>query len=235
MWDPQWPELCRRFTAIRYDARGFGDSGDPAADFHPHEDARAVLEAAGFASALVMGVSMGGADALDLAIAHPECVRALVAVSTTPGGTEPPPEFAEEYARIEELVEAGDLEAANEAEMRAWVDGPGQPPDRVDQAVRTWLGQENLELLRRHAGLGLEARSLDPPASARLREVSAPTLVVTGALDQPQVLNGSRALAEATGAHRVEFEDAAHFPNLERPGDFAAAVVPFLEEHAGAS
>jgi pimeloyl-ACP methyl ester carboxylesterase len=235
MWNPQWEALCARFTAIRYDARAFGESDDPGADFAPHEDARAVMAAAGFDSAAVMGVSMGGATALNLAIDHPECVRALVAVSTTPHGTEPPADFAAEYGRIEAMIDAEEFEDANEAEVRAWVDGPGQPAERVDPSVRSRLAKSNLELLRRQSPLKAEMRYPEPPASERLGDVTCPTLVVTGALDQPLVHSGSRALVEATGARQVEFARAAHFPNLESPLEFLGVVIPFLEEHAGSS
>jgi pimeloyl-ACP methyl ester carboxylesterase len=58
MWDPQWEGWSDRFTLIRYDQRGFGESDDPAGEFSLHGDALAVLDAADVDRARVVGASM---------------------------------------------------------------------------------------------------------------------------------------------------------------------------------
>src|SRR5688572_2462154 len=64
-WDPHWHTFTERFTTIRYDARGFGESADPDGPYSAHADALSVLRAAGHSSAAVLGVSMGAAVAID--------------------------------------------------------------------------------------------------------------------------------------------------------------------------
>ena len=86
MWDRQWERWRERFTLIRYDQRGFGDSDDPAGEYSLHGDALSVLDAAGAERAAIVGASMGGAAALDLTLAAPDRVWALVAVVATPSG-----------------------------------------------------------------------------------------------------------------------------------------------------
>ncbi len=81
MWDPQWAALTARFHAIRYDARGFGSSADPRRPYTLHGDGMDVLDALDVERAAVVGSSMGGYAALDMAIALPHRVSALVVVS----------------------------------------------------------------------------------------------------------------------------------------------------------
>jgi 3-oxoadipate enol-lactonase len=231
-WDPHWEPLARRFTAIRYDLRAFGDSEDPAETLNEHADAVAVLDAAGAERAALVGVSYGGRVAIDVALAFPERVSALVAVSAQPGGWQTDTELTARLEEVERAYESGGLDAANEAEMRIWVDGPHRSPDQVDPELRARVADVNRRLLERQAPLEPDAEELQPPAAARLAEVAAPALVVTGALDYPSVLAGSRALADAVGADEAQIEGAAHLAHLERPDEFLAAIVPFLERHA---
>ena len=63
----------------------------------------------------------------------------------------------------------------------------------------------------------------------------APTLVVTGELDQPSVTAGAEAIAAGVpGAERIEIAATAHAPFMERPDEFDAVVLPFLSRDSGA-
>jgi 3-oxoadipate enol-lactonase len=74
---------------------------------------------------------------------------------------------------------------------------------------------------------------LDPPASQRLSEVRAPTLVVTGDEDVADIHEiADKLTAEIPGAERATITDTAHLPNLERPEEFDRIVLNFLAEHA---
>ena len=69
----------------------------------------------------------------------------------------------------------------------------------------------------------------DPPASERLGEVRAPTLVVVGAADVPDILAiCDRIQAGIRGARRVVVPDAAHMLPMERPAEFNRVVLDFL-------
>jgi pimeloyl-ACP methyl ester carboxylesterase len=232
MWDPHWDWLGERFTAIRFDDHAFGESSDPVTTVSPFRNAVEVLDAAGIERAAVVGISYGGQTAVDLALHAPERVSALVAVSARPSGWEDDTEFEELRRGVEAAYEAGGFDAANEAEMRIWVDGVGRSPGDVDPRVRDRVAVVNRELLERQEPIEVEIERLDPPAVSRLDQIAAPTLVITGSLDQPTVLAGSRAIADATGAEQVEIEGTAHLPNLESPAEFLEALVPFLDRHA---
>ena len=237
IWDPQWksPDWRERFTVIRFDQRGFGESDEPLGPYSLHGDALAVLDAAGVELAAVVGASMGGKAAIDLTLAHPERVGALVAVAATPSGWEHPAEHMAKFDEINEAYERDGIDAANELELRMWVDGIGRQPDDVDPAVREAISRVNRGLLERQGEWDEENEpvALDPPAIGRLGEIAVPVLVVTGEHDQLSINAGSAALAEATGAETAEVAATAHAINLERPAEFDRAVIPFLERVLG--
>lgn len=84
--------LAEDFRVLVFDNRGVGDSDVPEGPYSVPQlaaDAVAVLDAAGIESAHVLGVSLGGFIAQELALAYPERVRKLVLCSTAPG-TQPP-------------------------------------------------------------------------------------------------------------------------------------------------
>jgi pimeloyl-ACP methyl ester carboxylesterase len=229
MWDGQWSALAERFHAIRFDARGFGASADPSRPYTLHGDALDVLDALEVERAAVVGASMGGGAALDMALAVPHRVSALVTVNSTPSGWHHTRDIMRAWEAVDEAYEREGLDAANELEMKMWLDGPHRPTDSIDRDVRTAVASVNRVLLERQAAFTVEPGELVPPAIGRLHELRCPSLVITSELDQPSVLAGAFELASKTGAEHVEIAGAAHLSMLERPREFLAALLPFLE------
>ena len=111
----------------------------------PHDpvaDAVAVLDAAGVDRAVVIGASNGGRWSIELALAHPERVAALVLIGAgTRGGPEDDPtDYSAEVQALwhayEAAEEGDDLDALNRIEAHAWLDGWAAPEGRVPGAVR---------------------------------------------------------------------------------------------------
>jgi pimeloyl-ACP methyl ester carboxylesterase len=126
---------------VRYDARGYGETTyQPEAGWAPVEDAVAVLDAAEVESAVVVAGSMGGAVALDLALAHPHRVRALVLIGSAVRGAPYPeltdPGTADLVARAEAVEEAEDWDELNRLEAWLWLDGPTADDGRVGGSAR---------------------------------------------------------------------------------------------------
>lgn len=230
-WDPHWHSLGERFTVVRFDARGFGESADPTGPYTLHGDAAEILNAVGIERAALVGCSMGGGAALDLTLAAPERVTALVTVGSTPSGWQHSSEILAQWEQVDAVFERDGTEAANELELRMWIDGVGRNAP-ADTQVRAQVGALNAALLERQSAFEFDPSELDPPAIGRLDDVEAPMLVAFGSHDQPSVIAGSQALAEGTGAELVEIPGAAHLPSLECPDRFEAALMPFLERHA---
>lgn len=235
MWAAQMPALAEHFRVICCDLRGFGQTAMPPGPFSHPADLEGLMAALGIERAHLMGCSKGGSCALDVALAHPDRVNALVLVSSGPSGYRPPQPVPEspQWPAVVAAFEAGDLERAAELDVQVWVDGPRRSPAEVDPAVRARVYEMDLLAMRHEvAGQGQE-QAPERPAASRLAEVCAPTLVIYGDLDAPITLSSSEALAAGIpGARRVVMEGTAHLLNMEKPGLFNKLVLEFLE-HAG--
>ncbi len=129
---------------------------------------------------------------------------------------------------VDAAVAAAEVAEAVELELRMWVDGPRRTPDQVDPTVRERVREMDAALFA--APDEGEPEALDPPAVDRLGEVRAPTLVVTGDLDDPNIVRAGAALAAGIpGAARAVLAGTAHLPNLERPRAFNRRVLAFLD------
>ncbi len=235
MWDPQVAAFSDRFRCVRYDLRGFGASDLPAAPFSSRDDLAAVLDARGLARPVLVGCSMGGSVAFDFALERPEAIRALVLVGTGVSGATPPQELRDAVAASEALLERGEIEAAVDAVLRLWLDGPQRPAGTVRGALRERVRAMNLALARREVEWMRShetfpaPRRLDPPAIGRLESMRAPTLVIVGSSDVPFVVETcGMVAARVPGAELVVIEDAAHLPSLERPERFNEVLEAFL-------
>ena len=109
-----------------------------------------------------------------------------------------------------------------------WVDGPGQPPDRVPAWIRDTIRAWDRVLNRPDRVTGRQVR-LDPPAAARLAELRCPVLAVAGSLDFTEVAATARHLAaEAPDARAVIWDDVAHLIGMEQPDRLATEILTFV-------
>lgn len=232
MWDGCMEPLAARHRVVRYDLRGFGESSMPPGAYSHVSDLLGLLDALRVERAALVGVSMGGRIVIDFTLEHPERVAALVPVASAMSGYQDwSQEMEDGDAAIAQAIEAGDLETANELELRFWVDGPHRSPADVDPAVRATARELNAGVLGR---AGEQERgdetSVDPPAVTRLAEIRVPTLVVVGDADVQDLLVIAEQLSRLIpGARKAVMPDVAHLPPLERPELFAQLVLDFLE------
>jgi pimeloyl-ACP methyl ester carboxylesterase len=228
MWDDQIPAFAQHFTVVRFDARGFGDTRKPDAPFSGYEDAVSLLDALGIARSHLVGVSMGSQIAIESAVAAPERVASLVAVSARTG-TPVSAALRADWDRVDEIFESGDVAGANEYELRMWIDRPDREPHEVDPAMRERVREMNAALFARDDDEAGEEIPLDPPAADRLGDITAPTLIVYGDKDIHDVRAAAGPLAAAIPAARLAvIPDAAHLPQMERPEVFNQIVLEFL-------
>jgi 3-oxoadipate enol-lactonase len=230
MWEPQVKAWANQFDMIRPDLRGFGDSELPPAPYSERADVVALLDHLGVDRAHVVGCSMGGTLAIDLAVEHPERVERLVLVAAGVSGSDLGKSDAALFVDIEAADKAGDLDAVNRAEVRLWVDGPRRAEGSAAAAVRDLvLDMNGRSLLTDWASA--EHQALDPPAIGRLGDITAPTLVVVGDEDLPHAsANAGVITSKVPGARRATISGAAHLPSLERPAEFNRLVLAFLTE-----
>ncbi|MGI8533765.1 MAG: alpha/beta fold hydrolase [Candidatus Limnocylindrales bacterium] len=229
MWDDQVPELARHHRVVRYDTRGFGRTRSEDASFSNRDDLQRLWDHLGLDSSHLLGLSRGASIALDVTLEMPQRVSSLVFCSSSPGGFElDVPESAATWAEMERLWEAREWPRLVELEARMWVDGPGQPEDRVAPDVRARMIGWMTENYVNGPGEG-RPRPLEPPAVGRLDEVIVPTLVMWGDLDEPSVRAGSELMVRGIAdARQHVFADTAHMLNLEHPTEFTTRVLDFL-------
>jgi 3-oxoadipate enol-lactonase len=232
MWDPQWETFTRDHRVLRFDLRGFGRSPLGAGRYAHAQDLIDVLDEHGFERTALVGGSLGGRVVLEAVLARPESVTALVLIAPGLPGHDWAEEMEAAWGEEEAALEAGDLDAAVEVNLRTWVDGPRRSPDDVDPDVRSAVA----EMQRRAFELQLpfeetaEEELLVPDLAGRLSEIDTPTLIVVGEEDVPDMQAiGDRLAAEIPGARRATIRDAAHVPSLERPAEFDELVLPFLD------
>jgi pimeloyl-ACP methyl ester carboxylesterase len=125
--------------------------------------------------------------------------------------------------------EAGDMEAAADACVRMWTVGPNRPVEAISDDVRALSRSMALIILQNQAaGIGREL----PPgrlALAELDKVATPTFVVSGALDDPDILVVADMLASRIpGARAIVIEDAGHLSPLEKPIEFNRILSDFV-------
>ena len=234
-WRHVADRLAPRHRCVSYDMRGFGETTyEREEGWSPMADAVAVLDAAGVQRAVVVACSMGGQAAIDLALAHPDRVAALLLIGTAVRGA-PEPELtggpmADLIARIESAYEAGDLDELGRLEAWMWLDGPAAPEGRVGGAARELFLDMNGRAL--HAeDPGPEAEL--PDAWPRLGELAVATLVLVGRLDTEYTLGVAEHVAALVpGARLVHLEGVAHVPHLEGDPATLDAIAAFVDANA---
>jgi 3-oxoadipate enol-lactonase len=229
MWEPQAAGLGEHFDVITPDMRGYGESELPAEAWSATDDVLALMDALGLRQAPhLVGCSIGGGVAVDFAIEHPGRVSKLVLVGAGVGGQPDDDQYDHLFAEVAAAEEAKDLVALNEAEMNLWLVGPGRSAGHIDKKLRDLFLDMNGRALKSDFKSAPSQR-LDPPAFGRLGEIKAPTLVVVGDHDLPDVQETAGLLASKIhGARKEIIHDAAHLPNLEHPDEFNRLLLDFL-------
>ena len=232
MWEPQWPAFVASHRTIRYDLRGYGESLPPSGPWSHHADLLGLLGELEIDRAHIVGASVGAGIAVEAALAQPQAVASLVLVA--PGGALYGGATEDLRAVWHDEVAAldrGDLDAAVEVNLRAWVDGLGRAPDVVDPAIRAFVGamQRDAFELPEWDPDGAPESELEPPAHARLAEVACPTLIIVGEADQVATLEAARRLLDdVPNAQLMALPNVAHMLTLEQPEEFKLFVLRFI-------
>ena len=239
MWEPQWEPLTEVRDAVRLDLRGFGasDRPPPSGVLDPVADVLDTLDRLGITTCHLVGSSFGAGVAVEVALTRPALVRSLVLAP--PGGsllTERTPAFAAFAAAENAAVARGDLDAAVEANLDAWVAGEGRDLAAVDPEVAA-----SVRVMQRRAfdvdaawtalELDLDEAELEPASVERLAEVAVPVLLVVGGYDLDTVRLASDALETGLPqVRRVDRSDAAHLPSMEEPEVFLRLLLDWVSE-----
>ena len=228
-WQFQTPVFARTHRVAVYDNRGIGGSDKPKGPYDIATlatDALAILDGVGFDRAHVVGISMGGMIAQELALRHPDRVGALVLACT--------------YAKPDDDMKK---QAAH---------GPLIPPDVAPKDLFKFMMSLILtpEFIAREKEWlrGLKEKALDSfvvdgflaqlaavqghDASAELENIAAPTLIITGTDDKLINAKNSDVLAQLIPESKlVRLEGGSHGFNVEMADKFNDEVLRFLDHH----
>ena len=231
MWDNQFAEFAEYYRVVRFDWRGFGRTTMPAGQFSNHDDVAGLLDFLQMDRAIVAGISFGGKNAIDFALAYPQRVAALVLGASSIGGAKPSERIQQFWEAEDAAIERGEWDTAVELNLQLWVDGIHRQPDEVDTTVRAKVGQMQREIFQMDIPNDVEEIGIEPVAYGRLAEITAPSLVLVGNLDLPEKVEQSAWLADQLpNAQYAVISGVAHMLNMERPAQFNQLVLDFLAD-----
>jgi pimeloyl-ACP methyl ester carboxylesterase len=224
-WEAQVAPFAAKYRVIRLDVRGHGGSDKPNGRYEIEEftsDAVAVLRAAGAGRAHVVGISMGGMIALQLAVDAPGMVRSLVLVNT---GPEVKAEnAAERFALWQRRILTRFLSMEKFATILAGrlFPDPGQEAMRAEFRRRWTMNDPRAY---RESYLALLRWSV----ADRVHLIREPALVVHAELDYTTLERKERWAKKLPNARMVTIAGGRHAVSMDRAEEFNRVVLEFLD------
>ena len=224
-WEPVADAFAERYEVVLLDNRGIGESDAPPGPYSVGElagDVLAVLDEAGVERAHVVGTSLGGMVAQELALGAPDRIDRLVLVCTTPGGPNAAP-MPEVTTKL--VAEAPTLEPA--VALRRFVENalaPGAPGELVERIVEHRV--RTAQPFAAWAAQAAAGATFD--AWDRLGSLERPTLVVHGTEDVVvDPANAELLVERIPDARLVWFPGCGHLLFWEQPDRFVEVVGEF--------
>lgn len=226
-WDAVVPALSKTHMIIAFDPRGIGKSDNPTAKYSDASDMNMLLNHLGLDRIGLLGLSSSGNLVLEFASRFPEKIVALVAASP----------FLPSFKFSDDMNERLNQfnQAANEGKepfLNRMLDDPHFFPAPLDRSVRVFA--------RENMGYNFDKGAdfnpamvipLEQPLIDRLSAITAPTLLLVGELDHPEVHRRNKfILTQIPSSSEAVIRNAGHNSQLENPAGFLAAITPFLME-----
>lgn len=225
-WAPQIPALARRHTVVTYDVRGHGRSGKPRGRYSiPQfaEDAAALIEHLGVAPVNVLGISMGGMIAFQLAVDFPHLVRSLTIVNSGPEMVLRT--WKQRVTIYQRFVIVRLMGMRKMGQILATVLLPNAE-HAAERAtfIQRWARNEPGPYLRALRAL------IGWSVADRLSTIACPTLIVSADQDYTPVAYKELYAARIAGARVAVVPDSRHMLPVERPDEFNRVVLDFLDK-----
>lgn len=249
MWYYQVPAFSKNYHVITYDVRGAGktDSGigeysiplfaedlyelmrglkiKTASRIDDNAPASEMANAFKVHGAYYLGYSMGGSIALQLAIDHPEMVKAIILASSAAGLAAPPPapEAAQRRQAMLDLLDKRDTKKA--AEMMTTnefsTDFKSKNPKEFDRYMK-------VKLQNKPDGWARTMRGMAPSTPPDLSKVTCPVLLIAGENDSYMSVERAKQVQQAIAGSKLVILPVGHAAAIELPDKFNSAVLEFL-------
>jgi 3-oxoadipate enol-lactonase len=225
-WEPQIAALSPRFQVIAFDVRGHGRSAKPRQRYSVRlfaDDTTALIRSLGLGPVHVVGISMGGMIAFQLAVTAPELVRSLTIVNSGPAM--PVKTLAQRmmiWMRIA-IVRIRGMRKMGEVLAGRLLPKPEHAALRA-QFIERWATNDPTAYLSALKGL------VNWDVMAALERIDCPVLVLGADQDYTPTQSKQAYTAMIRGAKLVIIEDSRHMLPVERPEPFNVALMGFLSE-----
>jgi 3-oxoadipate enol-lactonase len=227
-WDEQAALLSKKFTVLRYDARGHGQTSATAGPYTLEQladDAYGLLVALGITKTHWMGISMGGMIGQTMALKHPTLFSSLMLIDTT--SRRPDNAQAMWGARITTAKEQG-MAGLVESTLERWFTAPfrqGNP--NAIKTIADGILSTSVDGFCGCCAAIAQINTLD-----RLREIQCPAIVMVGEHDHGTPPAMAKQIHEnLPNSEFFMIKDAAHIANIEQPEVFNREILKFLTKH----
>src|SRR5215510_7498454 len=227
MWDEQAAALAGRYTVVRFDTRGHGQSSAPEGAYSLDQmcdDLRGLLEGLGIRETHFVGLSMGGMIGQDIALKYPAMIQSLVLCDTT---SRYPATAAPIWEDRIKTVEAKGMDPMVAGTLERWFTAPFRAKEtalmaKVGEMIRSTPPQG-------YVGCCHAIPKID--VTDRLKELRCPALVIVGEEDPGTPVEMARQIHAALPSCELAIlRSASHLSNLEQPAEFNRVLGSFLDK-----
>jgi len=227
-WDAQFEVFSKHYRVIRYDVRGIGKSARPQTPFSHSRDLYALLNHLRIKRAHVVGLSVGGAIAIDFAIERPEMVDHLILAASGLSSDAKSDANLQILAAISGLVKTKGIEHVTQLTLDTpFVLSKSNSAGR--EKVRE-IYLDNQDVFESGFPIYTLWQPIQPPPENRLESIRARVLVVRGDSDNPAYTEMTNNIGKRLPQSKtVVIAGGTHFLNLEKPAEFNQLVLDFLK------
>jgi pimeloyl-ACP methyl ester carboxylesterase len=226
-WDEQFQILAKYFLVVRYDVRGIGKSLRPTREFSHSEDLYALLKFLKFSRAHLIGLSVGGAIAIDFTLEHPNKVDHLVLAASGLSDDAKADANIQSLAMLKALTRKEGIEHV----IQLTLDAPfviTKENEAARQKIRM-IYLDNRDVFESGFPLYMFWQPTRPRASERLSKILVPTLIIRGDRDNPAYITLTDKISRGIKNSRTKIiSGGTHFIHLDKPQEFNRAVMEFL-------
>ena len=234
MWNPQVAHFSKKHKVIVFDVPGHGATVSDTARPQAAAVIKAVMDGLHIEKAVVVGLSLGGAMAIDFAVQHPQRVQKLVLAGSGLSGWDENRKVdtttTQYVTALFDALGKKDTALAATIFVKNWFAGPTRTKEQL--APNLWDSgyAVTYQNMRKHKISGWP-RFAQPAAIHSLKTLPMPVLILTGTIDMPEVLLMNAWLKEhIPNARQVLMPGQAHMLNLEDPVQFNKLIEDFIKQ-----